>query len=765
MLADHVKKTFGRDGYSREIRLVSDALINLYSAYVNSLLYPYDNPLISDTLRNAFQCLEKVSQKKSVITVEVYEGGVMVNDEPLEDLLVFRNFSSWLKTNNIRSLTFVDGLTRRELISFHKIISLKKNPEEDLADTLLGKNVTNITVRSAGPSLDGSSSSVFSDERGNEGLIMEYMGHRFDDVPVGPVSFDGQEPVGEIYESMSEEIETEKPQYARIVEMLLERGIPDDEILIVRNMPPMQMAHLLNAMLFSTPGEDAVMRIVEAYFGEVGELSGEEASERCAIFLQGLKPGLRPVFKKLEAVSGLKNFAGNEEPPVTVENMPKVNSQPATSVSPQFEVSAPHSLYVRRTVNNSSFVFDFIAGGKAVIHDIELNFDRVHFFDEDNLARFKDGALPHNFAAEFAKSGGEHSKSVAVLMGECSGEMTQDVSFDIMIELLASDNIDAETFQRLAGKLTDLLGSILKKGALDKALDVFNTLRTRALQDDGGYKTAAIIRSIFSSDQFNAQIVESLRRFGRQQRETAGRLAGALRSYLIPYLLDALSDETDTSRRKFMIMLLTSIPGDVLSHISRRLSDSRWYVLRNMLFLLRECQGRSHASEVKDFLEHEVPLVRLEALRTLLSFQTPAAEEYVVKFLQSENPLLQKGAAWLAGTYRIKEAVPHLVRLLDEKDPLSKKVVFKRGIVRALGRIGDGSVVNHLLSVCRSINLRQKEDYDKLRTDIFKTLRNYPLSSVKPLIDYGMQSSNKEIAALSSKLMDRYTLSVKRQEK
>lgn len=760
MLTDHPKKTFDRDGYSREIRLVSDAVINLYAAYVNSLLYPYDHPLISDALRNAFQCLQKASQKKSVIIIDMVEGGVRVDGEPLEDLLVFRNFSSWLKTNNIQSLTFVDGLTRRELISFHKIISLKKNSEEDLVNTLLEKNVTNVTVRSTGPSCDDSSSSAFSGGRADDGLIMEYMGHRFDAVQAGQVNFGGQEPAREIYDSMPDE--KEKPRYERIVEMLLEHRISEDELLIVRNMPPMQLAHLLNAMLFSTPGEDAVMRITEAYFGEVGEVSGAEASERGAIFLQGLKPGLRPVFKKLETFAGFENFAGDESPVMT-ENMPKANPRPSTSVSPQEEVFALHSPYVRRMVKGSGFVFDFIADGEIVLHDIEFHVDRAHLFEEDNPARFKVGAPPFNFVSEVAKSSGEHSKSVAVLMGECSDEVTREVSFDVMLELLVSDDIDAETFQRLAGKLTDLLGPILKKGALDRALDVFNTLKTRALQEDGGYKTAAIIRSIFSSDQFNAQVVESLRRFGRQHREAAGMLASALRSYLIPYLLDALSDETDTSRRKFMIILLTSIPGDVLSHITRRLSDSRWYVLRNMLFLLRECQGRSQASEVKDFLEHEVPLVRLEALRTLLSFQAPGAEEYVVKFLQSENPQLQKGAAWLAGTYRIKEAVPHLVRLLDEKDRSTKKVVFKRGLVRALGRIGDGSVAAHLLNVCRSINLMKREDYDKLRTDIFKTLQNYPLSSVKPLIDYGLQSSNKEIAALSSKLMSRYNLSVKRQ--
>jgi hypothetical protein len=182
-----------------------------------------------------------------------------------------------------------------------------------------------------------------------------------------------------------------------------------------------------------------------------------------------------------------------------------------------------------------------------------------------------------------------------------------------------------------------------------------------------------------------------------------------------------------------------------------------------MLYLLRECHGRSYASEVKNFLEHEVLLVRLEALRTLLSFQDPGAESYVIKFLRSDVFQLQKGAVRLSGAYRIKNAVPHLIRLLQEKNVLAKKFLFKKAIVRALGRIGDGHAVGHFLNICKSRSVLHMDESDYLKIEIFRTLHNYPVATIGPLIDYGMRSNNKEIVAISKKLMKRYSISVGQQ--
>jgi len=348
------------------------------------------------------------------------------------------------------------------------------------------------------------------------------------------------------------------------------------------------------------------------------------------------------------------------------------------------------------------------------------------------------------------------SKLQETIIAECTEEAITDVSFDIVLDLIDSTSLADDVYQKLEGRIAALVELYSEKGDFGKVLELVNALKTQSLQGKWSDHAATIIRKVFSSDKVNTRVVNALRQYGRKQRDIVSRLTSALRSFIIPYLLDALSEETDTSTRRFIMSLLTSVRSEAVDHIAKRLRDSSWFVVRNMLYLLRECKGRNYMPAVRDFLEHEEPIIRLEALRTLLSFQDPEADAYVKKFLLSDIFQLQKGAVRLTGAYRIKDAVPHLVRLLREKDIRGKKSNFKRGIVRALGRIGDSRAVHHFLNICNSPGGTNKVEFEKLKIEIFRTLHNYPVATIGPLIDYGMHSGNEEIVSISKNLAQRY---------
>jgi hypothetical protein len=75
-----------------------------------------------------------------------------------------------------------------------------------------------------------------------------------------------------------------------------------------------------------------------------------------------------------------------------------------------------------------------------------------------------------------------------------------------------------------------------------------------------------------------------------------------------------------------------------------------------------------------------------------------------------------------------------------------------------LGRIGDSRAVNDL-NICNSTSGLRKDEFDKLQIEIFRTLHNYHVATIRPLIDYGMQSANKEIVAIIMKLKKGYDAS------
>jgi len=750
---------------SREIRAVSEAIINLYAAHVNSHLYPHDHPLVSDSLRNAHQCLQKVFLKKTRINVKVFRDGVMVDGEPLEsDVPIFGNFAAWFSDRNVTSMSFTEDLTRRELINFHRIMSVRRPSLEEVLKEMKERNIFNIIVHSpeeeaqsghrflpAGPdrnvSIEGPAGAMFHPEvsQGEPPPDADFagtllIGNTYEDSAVqdgAATSYTPGQP-GEVlhgenfFSAVPGGGADEDTGYGWYIEQLLERDVSEDERNVIRGIPPVDMADILNAMFYvGTPGDDVLTRIAGVYF------DGEMTEERCNPFMERLKPSLKSSFRML--CPPLAD--AGELPPGEGMGLPG---------SPSVEIE-PSGHTPRRRFTDSGFIFDFIAEGRAVFHDIEIDRDTASLFDEG-----PDRPEENVFLTDASQRNSEAGLPLAVLVEQCSDDEILLSSFEVMRELIQSDSLDGETYRKLYGKVLGMVGHCAERGDFENVLSVFNSLRTQSLQGPCGVQAASMIKTISSSDNFLGKVVDGLKRHGRKNREAAGKLTSVLLSGLVPYLLDALSEEPETGKRKFMITLLSSVRSDALHEIARRLHDSRWYVSRNMLLLLRECRGTNYAADIRDFLSHEVPVVRLEALRTLLSFQDSEAESYVVKFLKSNDFRLQRGAVGLAGAYRVREAAPHLVGLLRDKNARTRGFLFKKSVIRALGRIGDGSRVGHLLDICRSPGFAAGLDHDKLKVEIFKTLHNYPAAKLKPLIDYGMKSRIMEIVSLSGNLLEYY---------
>ncbi len=791
-----MQESFNNMGDTEEIRFLSDAVINFYAAYVNSLLYPYNHPLISDSLRNAFICLQKVLRRKPNIRIETFEKRLMADGIVLGgDIPVFENFASWLKSKKIKAISFTSELTRRNLISFHKIISTKKLSFEEISNAISEKNITGISIHTEESHI-ADTGQINLGNIDDDGLIKDYMStmfymekgqgeasftsHPLESRPLDNsasselikdyISTKSQSEISEGFSFINTNsvrkdgaYQAEDMHYAEYVESLIDHDISREEQYVIQSISPIDMASLLNAMLFKSPSSDVVDRIIKAYFGETSEIveaPEKDKLERTRLFFTNLKSSLKSTFEsRYASLYTSDNLHQHQE----TESMPD-DKLATDAISIDKSISSVQPDFIPcRMLEGSDFIFDFVINGKPVIHDIEIQQETANLFNQSNLSHYEDEGILNNLSSK-VMAAVDKAEPYSSIIAECTEEAITEAFFDVMINLIESKSLDDYLYRKLEGRLMILIELFLEKGEFEKILDIYNSLKTQSLQGKWSAIASAMIMNIFSSNKINSKLIESLRLYGKKQKESVLKLIGGLRSFLIPYLLEGLCEESNTSTRRFMMTLLTSVKSDVLEHISKYLRDSRWYVLRNMLYLLRECHGHSYTPEVKNFLEHEVPIVRLEALRTLLSFQDPAADAYVIKFLKSDIFLLQKGAVNLSGAYRIKNAVPFLIRLLREKDIRDKKSLLKKSIIRALARIGAINAINPLFNICTSKSLLHKDMLDLLKIEIFKTIHNYPASTIRPFIKYGIHSNNKEIVAICKELMDRYSMSGAREE-
>jgi hypothetical protein len=161
-------------------------------------------------------------------------------------------------------------------------------------------------------------------------------------------------------------------------------------------------------------------------------------------------------------------------------------------------------------------------------------------------------------------------------------------------------------------------------------------------------------------------------------------------------LLEALAAEQDRGRRLRLIELAASLGAAIVPETRRLLADPRWYVVRNMVLLLRRVQDRSAMSEILRCADHPDLRVRLEAIRALFAFDSKVPRDLLARTINHRDPRLAEAAVLLTGQHGITQAIDLLVEILLRWDFFGRKRSMRLKALRALADLGDPAVLPRL---------------------------------------------------------------------
>jgi HEAT repeat protein len=161
-------------------------------------------------------------------------------------------------------------------------------------------------------------------------------------------------------------------------------------------------------------------------------------------------------------------------------------------------------------------------------------------------------------------------------------------------------------------------------------------------------------------------------------------------------LLEALAAEQDRGRRLRLIELAASLGAAIVPETRRLLADPRWYVVRNMVLLLRRVQDRSAMSEILRCADHADLRVRLEAIRALFAFDSRVPRDLLARTINHPDPRLAEAAVLLSGQHGITQATDLLVEILLRWDFFGRHRSMRLKALRALADLGDAAVLPRL---------------------------------------------------------------------
>jgi hypothetical protein len=686
--------------------------------------YPRDHPAVQSTLQRIYTALQKIFLQRKSITLAVGKDSFLIDSDILDQKnLRYKHLAQHLRRLGIAYITFSPGLTPDELYNLHRFMShqAKDSSGKRIGDILNNYDLSHISVG-----------------------FLDYEAFSFEDGKT--VTEIPQEDLWETY------ITGIINGTLRIDELSEEIGNISFDIL----------ARLLGSLEDRSPDRTHPQKIISLYLNRFFQKSfSNKEIKRLLAFIADLPSNLQEQFlrtmtetlsKDIRVTSRMfQNIAGE----LIMQLFEAIRSK---------QIDIPENL---RNLLDVMLTFEArpldqcTLGDSIIIDDIFLPSHFGNMPSEINAKEVVSDPFKTSASEEYQKEikhvlDFDASKMVPIslpgLKREIDDDFIQKTFNDVILEIMSSDVISPTEYLQFIESLKEQTTQFIMTGQYEQVLRIKKLLQMNVEKGKFVDATTEALKHYFTPEFF-ASFIDSLKIMGRQARGQAWLLCEDYGKMIVPFLMDALIQEETPSARSLLLSLIKQFGDKLVDEALRRLNDSRWFVKRNMLYLLRGCKNKEVIPHVRPYCEHENPKVSFEAMKCLLSLKDNYAVEKLTAYLRSGTRAETEQAITLAGIYAMEEAVPELIRMLKATGRNRSALPMKTAIVQALGNIGDVRSLDTLREILfRKKFFLFKGGKEDLQVEIYKTLKNYPYEYIEDILQKGLKSGNEYIKNESLRL-------------
>ena len=254
---------------------------------------------------------------------------------------------------------------------------------------------------------------------------------------------------------------------------------------------------------------------------------------------------------------------------------------------------------------------------------------------------------------------------------------------------------DSEMFGEFLGITAKLTEDLAYAGEIRQAFSLVRFLGSLAKDDTIPFDKAVIadaINGILSErvvpvlvkildgpeEVTSEELLEVLHVFGRN---SLGRMC------------EILSQVEKMKARKTLLQALVEIGHDRPAAFYPFLSDPRWYVVRNMVFVLTRIRSSAALDHLVGLISHKEPAVRKEVLTYLEKASDPKAKTYLLKFLRDDSSTLRIRALQILGGTRCTFALKPIASIAASEQFAEKGMAEKKAFYEVMGVLGGEQMI------------------------------------------------------------------------
>jgi hypothetical protein len=686
-----------------DARLLSDAVIELNISRRNVAIYPKNHSLVAKSLDKAFEFLKNLFELRDEITLAVAKDTIIVGDRHLDKKNpVFREFALSLNRNNISRVTFKRGLSREEIYEFQRFLSdgVPHNSKETFHELLKGYHMSHIQ-------LEYIDFGAFSfEELGDDQKVEDH--HLWEEYVYGLVH-------GNL---VTDEGKNDKRNgsLSTITEMALRAG---------------------------QKKEEAYDRVISSYLRRSSEnpYSGSEL-KKLKDYISDLRPEVKKQFlaNANSAVSGGADSANTKFRSVdeVIELLSVINDQ---------KVAIPNAL--NNLLNKLSYLApentDVLPDSEGLspptegnmTDDILVSPEIMNLISEGDFSMYVSDEYQDQIDRLLQFDATVYSREApAEIKGQFSDESIESGFSQTVLDLISSDfqfNVPQKDHEYFLAILKEQAEKFVCNCGYGKILNMISVFKADTEEKETSGLGSQLLEHL-NSRKFISYLVSSFRTTERKSIDDAMLLCEYYGSKIVSPLIEALTEEETQRGRRVLMMLICRLGDMAYPELVKHLDDDRWFVKRNMLYMLGKCSSREISCHVRPYARHENPKVRFQAIRVLLNLGDDYAVSALRNLLSSKEREDVSQAIELSGLFRVREAVPDLIMLLRKTAKSGADLSDKIPIVKALGKIGDLRALDTMRGLLASRSLLFKSTLSRLKEEINLALENYPAKDRRDLV-------------------------------
>lgn len=317
-----------------------------------------------------------------------------------------------------------------------------------------------------------------------------------------------------------------------------------------------------------------------------------------------------------------------------------------------------------------------------------------------------------------------------------------------------------DTFSEIVELLETALDTVLASGDLPCAIMILELYR-EMLSPQGGLAEplkGRLKKAIeHAGDAQRIKHLETLFAEGKtmQSEQLYDFLVLLDKNALLP-LSDLLGKINQMKVRRVICDALAQIGKDYIDVLASRLDDRRWYVVRNIVYVLGKIGGGRVIDKFRRLIHHGEVKVRKEVIRALEGINHPKANGLLIEFIQDEDLSIRASVVRLLAKANYKEALEPLLRVIQQRDFEERDLYEKKEFMEALAHIGKEEVVPILGKIMKRKGFFwfRREKQDEMALCAVIALKSIGTQKAIELLQEGSRSMNKVVRDACAKAIE-----------